>query len=80
MPALNRKPDAAPAPQNFETELLLKITETYIRRRFSELTGAVARVRDAIEREQPLELDEDRDYARADAAARGPQTNHGWAP
>ena len=84
----DRKPDATPAPQNFETELL-KITEAFclhsnlpIRRRFTddELEGAIARVRDAVECQQPLELDNDPDYRRQDAEARGPQTNHGRAP
>ena len=70
MPALDRKPDATPAPQNFETELL-KITEAFcvhsnlpIRRRFTdaELVDATARVRDAVERQQPVELDKEPSY------------------
>ena len=69
---------------DFETELR-RITEAHclnsnipIRRRFTdaELVDATARVRDAIERQQPLELDDDPDYPRQQAEARGSQTNH----
>ena len=66
MPTVDRKPDAAPAPQNFETELPLELSD------FSPHT----RVLDM----GSVELDDDPDYRKQDAEARGPQTNHGRVP